>query len=170
MKYSLWLVLPEKIQSELQVVVDHLAATYDSPTFEPHATLVGGIEGEVGAIEEKMKQLVEGASELELSLGPVSFSTTYFQSVLVRVNSTAALMELNLKAKEIFGLANDVFMPHISLLYGVDSMKTREEVAAKILLSSTKFSVSELVLTPSTSDPKDWHHLASVRFGNGNLQ
>lgn len=94
MKYSLWLLPSEPVFSKLQEEINHLASQFNTPKFIPHLTLLADIEGDLGNITEKISELTKGFSVLHLSLGSVSFSTTYFQSVLVRVNSTSTLMEL----------------------------------------------------------------------------
>lgn len=127
-------------------------------------TLLGDIDMDLPKMEQKAKELAKGVGKLELSLGPVSFSTTYFQSVFVRVNSTAKLMQLNLDAKKLFGVENSVFMPHISLLYGDHDMATREEAASKVKLAESSFVINEFVITPSTMNPNEWVHSATIPF------
>lgn len=165
MQYSIWIIPPEPVYTQLKQTVDQLSRSYNGPIFEPHMTLLGNIDKDLSEIENKVNELATGASTLELSLGPISFSTTYFQSVFVRVNSDADLMQLNLEAKKLFGMNNDVFMPHISLLYGDHDMAIREEAATKVKLSPTPFIINEFVITPAISDPSLWEHSATITFG-----
>ena len=165
MQYSIWIIPPEPIYSQLKNIIDQLARDYNGPTFEPHMTLLGNIDKDLSEIESKARKLATNIDKLELSLGPISFSTTYFQSVFVRVNSTAKLMQLNLEAKKLFGMDNNVFMPHISLLYGDHSMTAREEAASKVQLPQSSFVVNEFIITPATSDPSEWKHYATISFG-----
>ena len=163
MKYSLWLIPNNPVYSKLKFVVDGLAASHNNPAFEPHLTLIGDIEGEIPEINEKMQSLVDTAKDLELTLSEVSISTTFFQSVFVRVKSTAALMQLNMDAKKLFNLENNFFMPHISLFYG-GSLKEREKLASEINIEKEIFKISKLILAPVTEDPKDWKTLAEIRL------
>lgn len=116
-------------------------------------------------MEEKVRKLAGKIDKLDLSTGVISYSTTYFQSIFVRLDSTAKLMQLNLDAKEIFHRDNNVFMPHISLLYGNHDMATREKIASKIQLPKTSFTANTFVITPSTVNPSDWIHSATIPFG-----
>lgn len=127
-------------------MIDRLSNRYHGPRFDPHMTLLGDIDGNLSAVEQKIKDLAKGLEKLELTLGPVSFSTTYFQSVFVRVNSNAKLMQLNLEAKKLFDMENNVFMLHISLLYGDHDMATREKAAASVDLPSSSFIADKLLL------------------------
>lgn len=166
MKYSIWIVPPEPIEAHLRQTVEKLAKEFKGPIFEPHMTLLGDIEGDIADFKEKAQQLASTIDELELSLGSVSFSTTYFQSVFVRVNSTAKLMNLNLEAKKLFGVSNNVFMPHISLLYGDHEMQVREKASSTVKLPEVSFTVKELVVIPATNNPDEWEHLLTIPFSN----
>lgn len=164
MLYSIWIIPPEPLYTELKKTVAELATAYNGPMFEPHLTLLGNIDEDLSVIEQKVKDLTINMKGLELSLGPVSYSTTFFQSVFVRVNSSAQLMQLNLDAKKVFGMENDVFMPHISLLYGDHDSATREAAAAQVQLPQASFAVNEFVITPATLNPNEWEHTATISW------
>lgn len=160
------MVPPPPLKEQLSQLITELAASYDGPVFEPHATLLGSFDSEVDQVIEKMTPIVAELPPLNLELGNVSFSTTFFQSVFVRVNSTAPLMELNLKAKEAFGVDNDVFMPHISLLYGDHPMKVRHQAVSQVSLEPAKFIINELTITPGDPDISNWRSLGTIPFGS----
>lgn len=127
-------------------------------------TLLGDIDRDLSEIEQKIKELATGLNKLELSLGPVSFSTTYFQSVFIRINSTAKPMQLNLEAKKLLNTENNVFMPHMSLLYGDPDMVTREKAAPSVKLAGSSFTVNNFIIKTTTDDPKDWKIVATIPF------
>lgn len=164
MQYSIWVIPSEPVYSRLKNIIDRLSMEYSGPVFEPHMTILGNIDKDLTVVEQKVKELANSVDKLELSLGPVSFSTTYFQSVFVRVNSTAKLMQLNLDAKKLFDMENTVFMPHISLLYGDHGMVAREKAASKVRLLPSSFAVNQFIITPATSDPSEWKHSVTVPF------
>lgn len=145
MQFSIWVIPPEQVYSQLKNVIYELSRQYNGSRFEPHMTILGNIDKDLSEIEQKLKELANSVDKLELSLGSVSFSTTYFQSVFVRVNSTAKLMQLNLDAKKLFDMENSVFMPHISLLYGNHNMVTREAAASGLHLPPSSFVVDEFI-------------------------
>jgi len=102
---------------------------------------------------------------INLTLGQVSFSTTYFQSVFVRVESTAELLDLNLDLKKEFEMENNVFMPHISLLYGVDDMRLREKIASDIKIARFSFRADRLIIVPVDGNPHGWKSGLEIPFG-----
>jgi len=163
--YSIWIIPPEPFYSKIEKTVNFLSKKYKGPVLEPHMTLLGNIEMPLSQLVQKTKKLAESTKPFVISSGPVSFSTTYFQSVLLRINSNAKLMQLNLNAKKLTGKENDVFMPHISLLYGDHEMGVRQSVASEIRFPKTSFLAEKFTITPSTKDPSEWKHVAEIPFG-----
>lgn len=165
MNYSIWIIPPTPVKSTLSEVIKNLAEEFNGPVFEPHMTILGNIKIELPIIINGLQEVAKNLTKLNLSLGPASFSTTYFQNALVRVNSTAELMRLNIDLKNKFNLANDVFMPHISLLYGEQDMRTREVATSKIPNLESEFNIEEFIVTPSRPNPDEWVHSAVIPFG-----
>ena len=161
--YSLWIIPTSSLKKSLDEIILKLAKKYKSPKFEAHMTLLGDIDSDEKTIIQKTKKLASETKPFPLQLGEISFSTTYFQSVFVRVKATAKLMEVNLKAKEIFKVDNDVFMPHMSLLYGNHQMKLREKITPEIELPKYKyFKAEKIIVVPDAQNPSEWRHLAEI--------
>lgn len=164
--YSLLIIPPPEIKVILEKIILQLSNKYKGPKFEAHMTFLGRIDSNEKAIIEKTKELAQQIKPLFLTLGEISFSNTYFQSVFVRLKSTAELMDANLKAKEIFQIDDRVFMPHISLFYGNHSMELREKIVSEIELPpNLSFTADKIVVTPDTDNPADWKHLAKINLG-----
>jgi 2'-5' RNA ligase len=159
MKCTIWAIPSEPVYSKLTNVINELSVKYDGPKFEPHMTLLGDIESSLANVKKVTKTVSDTFGNLELSLGPVSFSTTYFQCVFIRVNSTAKLMEANLLAKKELRMKNAFFMPHISLYYGNIASELREKISAEIKLVPEPFTVAQMAVTEAIDNPSDWKHL-----------
>ncbi len=144
-KYSLWIRPTGQIDTVLQDWVHHLSEKFAGPLFKPHMTLLGSFSAVKEEAIEKTNQLVKQLTPFPIDLQGISFSTTYYQNVFVRVKSSAKLLEANLLAKEIFGMSNHVFMPHISLLYGNHSMQEREMIVKDILLKEPLSFMAEAI-------------------------
>ncbi len=165
-RYSIWALPEQSTEQELQKIITLFSQLYGGPHFEPHMTLLGDVKGESAQMVDVVDELAAGLDELSLRFGEVSFSTTFFQSVFIRVLATAQLMEQNLKAKRLFQLENNLFMPHVSLLYGDHAMETREEAAYRVFLPNTVYNVNRLALVPSTPDPSEWDILHQAKIGS----
>ena len=165
-RYSLWLEPDAKIKNQLQEIICKLAKQHRLPFFEPHITLLGGIETKEEKAISNAEKIAAAFDKFPLVLGEVSFSTTYFQSVFVRVKASAKLMEANIMAKKLFGMENNVFMPHISLLYRDHKMELREKIASRIKLQKLDFLAEKIIVIPESINPADWVHLAEDSFAN----
>lgn len=164
-KYSIWIVPPEEVKEILSKIIVPLGKVYDSPVFEPHMTLVGNILSSQVEIVKKTLRLAKKLKPFKISFAEKSFSTTYFQSVLVRITASAELMDAYIAARNVFDLPVEVFMPHMSLIYGNHSMSEREKICKEIKMPKIPdFLCNELVITPSTSDPKEWSHIKEVKL------
>lgn len=166
MKYSVWLNIPQPLKSELSKKIEILSKKFIGPVFEPHITVVSDIDRDLEEIKSALKTLSVNFHPLDLSLGEVSYSTTFFQNVLVRVNANNELMELNLNLKKQLNLENKPYMPHISLLYGDQSMKVREEACSLLEFAETNFKVTEIVIVPETPNPSEWKTVDIIKLAN----
>jgi len=165
-KYSIWLDIPKHQKSEYQQIIDILAKKYKGPLFEPHVTLVGEISGHEKKIISKIKKMAEKEKPFKISLDGISFSTTYFQSVFLKVSASQKLMNLNLRIKHILEISNDLYMPHMSLLYGNQKMSTRENIAKKLNIKTKNILIRKILIVPSTNNPADWHHVSEIYLGS----
>lgn len=163
-QYSLWITPSGEVKEVLQKIINRLSSSYNGPIFEPHMTLLGNIKIHKDQMIEKAKNLSTELTQFPLSFSEASFSTTYFQSVFIRVKSTASLMNANMKAKEIYRQENTVFMPHISVLYGDHSMEEREKITYGIILPTHTFMATSLVVVPSATDIATWIPIAEFKF------
>lgn len=155
-RYSIWALPEESTERELKDIILFLNKLYGGPSFEPHLTLLGDVKADQKQLACVVDKLAEELTDFNLKLGEVSFSTTFFQSVFIHVLATTKLMEQNLKAKQLLGLENNLFMPHVSLLYGDQDIKTREQASRQVILSNNIYNVNRLALVPSKCDPQDW--------------
>lgn len=164
-RYSIWALPEQSTEEELRAIILLLSQLYSGPHFEPHMTLLGDIKAEPNRLVDIVDELAENIDELKLNLGEISFSTTFFQSVFVRVLVTAQLMEQNLRAKRLLRLENNLFMPHVSLLYGDHDMQTREQAVSQVVLPNKTYNATRLALVPSTTNPAEWDILHQAKIG-----
>ena len=163
--FSLWITPTPQLKFILNKIILDLAKNYGGPIFEPHLTLLGNVEMEKKEFVKRANKLALRLEPFALELGEMSFSTTYFQSVFLRIRSSAKLMEANLLAKKIYQKENKAFMPHISLLYGRQPMKVREKITSSVKLpTNLAFTAKAISLVSSLPNPKDWKHISDIPF------
>lgn len=119
-KCSLWLV-PEQdtaaYQTLSQLIAD-IGRVFSSPVFEPHVTLLGGMEGTREDILRKSKKLSAMLNPYDVHLAETGSNGTYFQAFFVRVRQTQPVMKANKSARAAFGFVGPKYFPHLSFAYG----------------------------------------------------
>lgn len=164
-QYSLWIAPSRKVQEEVAETITGLSKRLNSPNFEPHVTLIGQFESEEKEAVDQIKKLASSIKPFVIEFSEISFSTTYFQSVFLRVKSSSELMEANLKAKKMLSLKNDVFMPHMSITYGNQTMKERERITSEIKMpENDSFMFNKLILVLTSDEPKEWKQISRVEL------
>lgn len=137
------------LYDRLAAEIKYQASTHDGPVFEPHVTLLGGIEEEeahvVTMAADLAQELVVCAlstfmynlsthnritwsillQPYELRLQHVDTGSIYHQCVYVCCERTPAVMDAAWLARQRFGLPQSEYMPHLSLLYSDCDEATR---------------------------------------------
>ena len=164
--YTLWLIPENELREELEEIIARYAKKYHSPVFIPHITLYSGVLSTNEVVTEKLRNVAKNIHPFKLELGNVAFSTTYFQSVLVRVKTTAKLLNTHLAIKKAFDIQEQhVYMPHMSLVYGDFDMETREKIASEIKIKNRQFMGKKIaVVNGDSDDPADWVLVDQIPF------
>jgi len=165
MKYFVCIIPPQPVFGELSKIINDLSVENQSPIFFPHLTVLGNVDRELSDIKKAVETVAKNIESFYLSLGQVSFGTTYFQSVLVKVELSAQISNLNLELKKLLNMDDNVFTPHISLMYGNQSIETRENIAKKTIIQSKGFDVAGLAIVPDKPNPEEWEPIANISFG-----
>ena len=142
--YSIWLVPDRETQAyqTLDELIGEYARSYpDSPDFDPHITLRGGIETDEPTVRDRGRGLVRGRDPLELAFGDVSCSTTTHQCVFLLVAPSVPLLEFRQAATESVVGAAEMYVPHVSLVYGDLSPEERVRAVRSIDADSVPDSV-----------------------------
>lgn len=161
--YFLWLKPSGGAYGQLAGVIAELARQWSGPTFDPHVTLLGGLEGSEAELVERSTQLAAQLSAFPIVLRRASFGDDYFQCVFLPIESTPSLLTARGAAEHLFGRSGDDFRPHLSLLYGRHP-DDRKAAIARDLPSTVcaPFDATAVhLIRADSSDPKDWYEVAA---------
>ena len=170
-EYSLWLVPDEETAAyrQLQATIADLAdGQADAPVFEPHITVVGGINGERDSLREAMRTLGSHRAPIEVAFASVRWSTTRHQCVFLLAEPTLELFELHTSARDAVDASKDAYHPHLSLLYSDTDLKRRRAVAQSIDSASlpSRITCRTLTLVETTGSEPEWETIASVALSD----
>jgi hypothetical protein len=115
--YSLWLVPQNNVREELQQLIDELARVAGSPTFVPHITVIGGVDGEIDALRGKAIALAASTAPFKVYLYDLILGDEYHTAVTLNAYHMGQLSELNRLAQTYFRTTS-TYRGHLSLAYG----------------------------------------------------
>ncbi|OGJ15625.1 MAG: hypothetical protein A2632_00370 [Candidatus Pacebacteria bacterium RIFCSPHIGHO2_01_FULL_46_16] len=163
-EFSFWIIPENELYQELENVIVKYSAEYASPIFIPHLTLHNPIVSTDEQILVAVREAARKIHPFEIQVGAVECSTTYFQSVFVRMKTSAALLTAHMVLKDALGVTEEfVFMPHVSLVYGDFDMTVRDKMAREITITGKSFQAEKITVVRADSrDPKDWDVVGSV--------
>lgn len=164
--YSLWFMPGGGAAESFGSLMNELSRKYHAPMFEPHVTLLGGIERPEHDIVQCAEKLAHRLRPLTIVLTTADTHEAYFQCLFLRVRQTRPILEAQRTARAIFGRGGDPpYLPHMSLLYGIYDPKTKQEIIARIGTNfPRRFSVVDLHLWRTQGEPENWAsvHVSSL--------
>jgi 2'-5' RNA ligase len=164
--YSIWFGPDRETQAyrRLNELIGEYARSYpDAPDFDPHITLLGGIETDEPTVVDRTQDLARGRDPLELAFGDASCSTTTHQCVFLLVVPSTALLELRRAASEAFDRDERLYVPHLSLIYSGmdidDRVRAVQSIDADSVPDSVRVDTIEVV---DTSGPvSEWRTVSA---------
>lgn len=164
--YSLWLV-PETGSEAHRVLaqcITDIAKEYGTPSFVPHTTLLGGVDGTEEEMHAKTQELAEKLTPYEIYLGNIGSNGSYFQILFSKIEQTEAVMQANITAQKVFGVDSGTYFPHASLAYGdfsPEQVATLKQKVAERGISEMAFLVQGIELWRCEGDMTDWREVAA---------
>lgn len=169
--YSLWLVPDTKseVYRVLAQCISDIAKEYQTPNFVPHATLLGGVDGNEEDVRNKTRKLAEMIAPYEMELGEVGSNGIYFQILFSKVEQTEVVMRPNIVAQKVFGVEKGKYFPHASLTYGDFPLETVAVLQQQLRerchsITGKKFLVQDIELWRTEGEVKDWRKVATFPF------
>ena len=155
--FHLWLVPTGEVSNRLAGVISDLSALYRGPTFDPHLTLLGKLEGEEEPLLDRTKQLARALYPFEVRLKEPGCEPHYFRCLFLPVDPSPTLLAAHRRAKQIFD-GTSAFDPHVSLLYGLFPASMKRAIINSLPTDLPgAFPVSRLQLIRADStNPQNW--------------
>lgn len=131
--YSIWMIPSEQVYSDLSGLIMKLSGEHGTPKFEPHVTLLGGIEGLSDDISLKTSELAKLIKPFKIELEGLDYFEDPLKCLFIKAKETPELIDANLKAREVFPRGiNIVYAPHLSLIYGNLSKDMKETIISNL--------------------------------------
>ena len=110
--YYFWLIPQKETYDKFQKIIHALGQTYDTPTFEPHVTLVSGLNKNEAHLIEKINAFVQGKHSLSVVPEGIDYAQGMFTALYLKIHNTPAIDQLNAQAsKDLQPLDQDLIIP-----------------------------------------------------------
>lgn len=131
--YSIWCIPDAPQHSACDELIGELSATHGTVRFPPHITLLGDIwpACTVEEMRTRTERLASAMEPLTVKFARAAAGEMFYRCVYALCNEEPALVAANKAAQSEFG-HNEVFMPHLSLLYSDCDREAREAVRAGV--------------------------------------
>ena len=163
--FHLWLVPTGAVFDRLADVIADLSTRYHGPTFDPHLTLLGRLNGDQGFLVDLTRRLARALQPFDVQLKEPSYEAQYFRCLFLPVEPSPPILEAYQQATQIFNAQPArTFDPHVSLLYGVFPERVKREIITDLppdLPSAFLASRLQLIRAGSTK-PQDWQAVETL--------
>ena len=157
-EHSLWLQPAPAEARELRTLIETFARRTGTPAFEPHLTLLPGLQGDEQGLIQKFAQLAHERS-FPIVIESVQTGSAYHKCLFFTCAPSDSLLTLRRKSETIFS-PGAPFFPHISLAYGLDASlceACRKELERK----KVAFSAHIVSLWHAKGLPDEWQCVAT---------
>lgn len=160
-RYSLWLTPPSPVYERFVRLIVTLSRRLGTPRFAPHLTLAGVVAGPEADVVARARALGERLAPVRVHLRDVGCGDSYFRSLFVHAERTAALLAAHRLAARTLGTdPDDDFMPHLSLVYGDLRRDEKERLIAEIgNRFDLEFTAAHVTLCLPAGAPAGWRTL-----------
>lgn len=156
--YSLWLKPEGAVYDRLSGLIEELAREFHSPVFEPHVTLLGGLNLNGSKIQEKLKKIA--FKPVEIQLGHFGCKDNLFQSFYLHVINDE-VHQLRKQCERVFNKGGK-YKPHLSLLYREMPRKQKEALANRLGDRSERFRANNMHIVSTGVEIEKWEEVERV--------
>ncbi|AMJ62416.1 2'-5' RNA ligase family protein [Bosea sp. PAMC 26642] len=164
--HSIWLMPCSADGAILSDIAAGLSHRFGTPLFTPHLTMKGDSDLPLPTLEAEIAQAAAETAGFSEAVAEIETGEAYFRSFYARFAVTPALAKLK---QQLDGQATDVFLPHVSLLYGPVAAEQKAEAAketARALVGRTIRFDRLCVVTSGQDIPiTQWRSVAAARLG-----
>lgn len=169
--YSLWFRPFGDVGFELKEQIKELSKRYKTPSFQPHVTLLTGLDEHETELIQLTETLAHSLNPFTIFLEKGDIDDQYFHSLYIKIRKTEPLMAAHRIARELFDVdEHDGYSPHLSLLYGNQTNKEKNALLNIMGRSfNMQFDVHSVLLIKTGDDVNNWEKIHNAEFKKHHL-
>ena len=167
---SYWLVPEPSCRTNLQHIIDDVAASYAGPHFVPHMTIAVSPNSSSDVVRQTLHQAAATVAPLMLNPVDLLFSQHFTKSCFLQFKLNADLIQLsNFFQSSASPPSGYAFNPHMSLFYGSLSELQRHSMLKRVALPQTinfseLWAIQILNKTTTAKDVNDWQVVGKAKL------
>jgi len=136
--YAIWFTFQKDDEFLLQDIINRLSKKYNSILFKPHITAYGLVNIELDNISKICQNILTGLKPFDVHFLNISYSDYFWKTLFVNLKPSKIMTKIHKNFSEkIQKLENNVFEPHISLIYKKMSNDHKKEISMTLRLKKT---------------------------------
>lgn len=161
-RYSLWLIPSDRLYTQLASLIQQLSKPYNTPEFEPHVTLIGGLTGDLESLILASAKLSSLIPFYNITLDRIGHQDEFYRCLFVHIKQTKEVMQAHASARTVFeNCTKETYMPHLSIMYGSLDKRIKQRIIQTIGDNlHGAFSAESIHLYSTTGTPDRWFRIA----------
>jgi len=152
-KHVVWLMFEKDDHDYLFNVIRNISSEYNSQKFEPHITIHGLTDASKHVIEEQIEKCQSNINPFIVKNTGLDFCDNIWKSLFIKIENNIHLE--NIRKILNFEQHDDLFEPHISLIYKNLALEEKRKITAKLNLKDD-FCVSYVAVMRFDDDISKW--------------
>lgn len=165
--HSIWLTLDPVSERKVTALISSTAARFGCPSFTPHITLLGELEGTVDKSVNLIRDAFADVSAARLDVSNAKAGNTFFTSIILQAPLSKPLD--NARTSLVNALTPDrfeQFNPHVSLAYGLADSTEKTAYITELLEGPTVDFIAvsgvAVVRSSKTTPIHEWSILSKL--------
>lgn len=133
---------------------------HNTPLFDPHITLIPHQFLTEQEVIEKAREIASLLKPFTVNLTKIGHNDAYFTALYIHAERSAELMNANKVAQNTIGM-DEVYMPHLTLLYGDLPLEEKQKIIESIGDDfNITFPITSIYVYYTGGNPTGWHEVA----------
>jgi 2'-5' RNA ligase len=158
---SIWLVPSEENMKQFQMVIDGLAAKYDSTSYIPHITIWGAITAPLSVIEEASRKAIEGIRPFTIDVEKIDYSEEWSKTLFAQLVMNSYLEKIsNSLSQSLSKYTHYELNPHLSLVYKEEMTEAEKQKEIPSIILPKSFLVDKIAVTLPQDPINKWKNIS----------
>ena len=164
--HSVWLMPEGRARATLAAWISRLAERLRSEPFQPHVTLVPGLDGPAADLVVSVERAAAALAPFTVHLDGVDGRDEHFRCLFLPAVETPALRAAHASVSRALEREPDPgFLPHLSLVYGALLQEQKRGLASEIgCEADVRFEARRLHLWRTEGPVRDWREVGVFPF------